>query len=329
MKTKTILPMIYGLFFSSIGCMHYQSIRVTREQLDKTENNQISARFIGFTESSLRLEVLAKDEQICRYRTRKTFFKKVPYGNMYTYVKTHTENIESKVCGPSNRYSNLPIKLCVVSHKKCFDIGSLDQDGFLSKKLKNIFQSPEDLSQPVTIVLSVYGKIIKQNVQIPDNAISVLEAKVNNDENLQALIQQKKESIHFFINSTSSELIKTSLILILANSWMENEQIIKIFELQKQFINDTHLASLIQYTERTTNDSLYKVFSGEMSKRESVRKDVVKPVVSPSDPADLVIDEKIDTDGDGILNTDDLCPNEKEDVDGFADEDGCPDPGAH
>ncbi|MEO0323695.1 MAG: OmpA family protein, partial [Myxococcota bacterium] len=33
-----------------------------------------------------------------------------------------------------------------------------------------------------------------------------------------------------------------------------------------------------------------------------------------------------DNDGDGILDADDECPLEPEDVDGFADEDGCPDP---
>ncbi|MGB7478143.1 MAG: OmpA family protein [Polyangiales bacterium] len=34
----------------------------------------------------------------------------------------------------------------------------------------------------------------------------------------------------------------------------------------------------------------------------------------------------VDTDGDGIVDEDDACPNEPEDFDGFADEDGCPDP---
>ncbi|MGB5694408.1 MAG: OmpA family protein [Polyangiales bacterium] len=33
----------------------------------------------------------------------------------------------------------------------------------------------------------------------------------------------------------------------------------------------------------------------------------------------------VDTDGDGILDEDDACPNEPEDFDGFQDEDGCPD----
>src|SRR5262249_61060421 len=33
-----------------------------------------------------------------------------------------------------------------------------------------------------------------------------------------------------------------------------------------------------------------------------------------------------DTDGDGIDNMHDKCPNEPEDKDGFQDEDGCPDP---
>ena len=34
----------------------------------------------------------------------------------------------------------------------------------------------------------------------------------------------------------------------------------------------------------------------------------------------------LDNDGDGILDVDDECPNEPEDFDGFEDEDGCPDP---
>ena len=34
----------------------------------------------------------------------------------------------------------------------------------------------------------------------------------------------------------------------------------------------------------------------------------------------------VDTDGDGIVDEDDACPNEAEDFDGFEDEDGCPDP---
>ena len=34
----------------------------------------------------------------------------------------------------------------------------------------------------------------------------------------------------------------------------------------------------------------------------------------------------VDTDGDGIVDEDDACPNEPEDFDGFEDEDGCPDP---
>ena len=34
----------------------------------------------------------------------------------------------------------------------------------------------------------------------------------------------------------------------------------------------------------------------------------------------------LDNDGDGILDVDDECPDEAEDIDGYADEDGCPDP---
>jgi outer membrane protein OmpA-like peptidoglycan-associated protein len=34
----------------------------------------------------------------------------------------------------------------------------------------------------------------------------------------------------------------------------------------------------------------------------------------------------LDNDGDGVPDTEDKCPNESEDIDGFEDEDGCPDP---
>ena len=42
------------------------------------------------------------------------------------------------------------------------------------------------------------------------------------------------------------------------------------------------------------------------------------PPAAPPPPAD--------TDGDGLLDPEDQCPSEKEDVDNFQDEDGCPDP---
>lgn len=51
---------------------------------------------------------------------------------------------------------------------------------------------------------------------------------------------------------------------------------------------------------------------------------------APLDAAEtVVVDEPVDavdTDGDGILDPDDACPNEPEDVDTFEDNDGCPDP---
>ena len=34
----------------------------------------------------------------------------------------------------------------------------------------------------------------------------------------------------------------------------------------------------------------------------------------------------VDSDGDGLLDAEDRCPNAAEDVDGFEDGDGCPDP---
>ncbi|MFW5921291.1 MAG: OmpA family protein, partial [Polyangiales bacterium] len=46
-----------------------------------------------------------------------------------------------------------------------------------------------------------------------------------------------------------------------------------------------------------------------------------KPAPPPAEP-----EGPSDRDGDGILDPDDECPDEPEDVDGFEDEDGCPDP---
>ena len=52
----------------------------------------------------------------------------------------------------------------------------------------------------------------------------------------------------------------------------------------------------------------------------------------PNDPEDIdgFQDEDgcpdLDNDGDGILDANDGCPNDAEDIDGFEDEDGCPDP---
>ncbi len=48
------------------------------------------------------------------------------------------------------------------------------------------------------------------------------------------------------------------------------------------------------------------------------------PAVPPA-PLVLPLAPK-DTDGDGIIDSEDVCPNEPEDFDGFEDEDGCPDP---
>ena len=43
-------------------------------------------------------------------------------------------------------------------------------------------------------------------------------------------------------------------------------------------------------------------------------------------PGAEVAEEPIDTDGDGIFDPEDACPDQPEDKDGFEDEDGCPDP---
>jgi OOP family OmpA-OmpF porin len=49
-----------------------------------------------------------------------------------------------------------------------------------------------------------------------------------------------------------------------------------------------------------------------------------KPAPPPPPPPPPPVVDK-DTDGDGILDKNDKCPNEAEDKDGFEDEDGCPD----
>ncbi len=57
-----------------------------------------------------------------------------------------------------------------------------------------------------------------------------------------------------------------------------------------------------------------------------------KPVVVPPEPEPVIAKVEpppptpMDSDGDGILDPSDACPQEPEDMDGFEDEDGCPDP---
>lgn len=45
----------------------------------------------------------------------------------------------------------------------------------------------------------------------------------------------------------------------------------------------------------------------------------------PREVAEEAPAEPVDTDGDGLVDEDDACPNEPEDMDGFEDENGCPD----
>jgi OmpA-OmpF porin, OOP family len=54
---------------------------------------------------------------------------------------------------------------------------------------------------------------------------------------------------------------------------------------------------------------------------------VQKPVEQPQQPQQVVIRiEETDSDGDGIMDKDDPCPDQAEDFDGFEDFDGCPEP---
>ncbi|MCE9667921.1 OmpA family protein [Myxococcus stipitatus] len=51
-----------------------------------------------------------------------------------------------------------------------------------------------------------------------------------------------------------------------------------------------------------------------------------EPQTSSQQPQVVVRIEETDNDGDGILDKDDPCPDQAEDLDGFQDADGCPDP---
>jgi len=50
---------------------------------------------------------------------------------------------------------------------------------------------------------------------------------------------------------------------------------------------------------------------------------IVARSATPPPPPEI---KEVDSDGDGILDPDDRCPKEPEDLDGWKDEDGCPDP---
>ena len=58
---------------------------------------------------------------------------------------------------------------------------------------------------------------------------------------------------------------------------------------------------------------------------EPVKIVATPPIEIPAEPE--LIPEDIDADDDGLLDIDDLCPKQPETVNGYNDEDGCPDPG--
>ena len=69
----------------------------------------------------------------------------------------------------------------------------------------------------------------------------------------------------------------------------------------------------------------------EENAREALRKspkELCAPnvVVEQPKPKKKLVIKKTDSDGDGILDDDDKCPNDPEDFDDFEDEDGCPEP---
>jgi outer membrane protein OmpA-like peptidoglycan-associated protein len=54
--------------------------------------------------------------------------------------------------------------------------------------------------------------------------------------------------------------------------------------------------------------------------------DIDRDAGAPDGPDEPEVPPLADTDHDGVLDRDDDCPTESEDLDGFADNDGCPDP---
>jgi OmpA-OmpF porin, OOP family len=75
---------------------------------------------------------------------------------------------------------------------------------------------------------------------------------------------------------------------------------------------------LLQVADDAANEAIRK------SPPERCAKKLVVVKIKVTAPVLLVV-KKLDTDGDGILDTDDKCPNVPEDKDGFEDSDGCPD----
>jgi len=66
----------------------------------------------------------------------------------------------------------------------------------------------------------------------------------------------------------------------------------------------------------------------DVNAREAIRlspKEKCNPNVAVADNQQVVV-KRLDTDGDGIYDDEDACPNEPEDKDGFQDQDGCPEP---
>ena len=52
--------------------------------------------------------------------------------------------------------------------------------------------------------------------------------------------------------------------------------------------------------------------------------DLPPPLEPPSELPELA--QRVDTDGDGLFDDEDVCPEQPEDIDGLADDDGCPEP---
>jgi outer membrane protein OmpA-like peptidoglycan-associated protein len=91
-------------------------------------------------------------------------------------------------------------------------------------------------------------------------------------------------------------------------------------------------ASLARASEHLKAGRGYAAMANTCPERETPRVAPAEPApfkALPKPPAPpvvaAVVPKPADTDGDGILDVDDACPNDPEDLDGFKDADGCPD----
>lgn len=93
----------------------------------------------------------------------------------------------------------------------------------------------------------------------------------------------------------------------------------KCAPIQLAMAESHHAFALTEYSEGDYFRAKQELAIAEANANEALRLSPLGRCVKVKKPTNR------DRDGDGILNKDDECPDEPEDMDGFEDEDGCPD----